>query len=81
MSTMEYTKDEVAKHRTATDFWTVVDGVVYQLDEEFVRSIHPGGLYIMEAAGKDGSTLFHENHNPEAVMPALEEYRIGVIQQ
>lgn len=73
----EFTREEVAKHRTPRDFWTIVDGHVYHFDVEFVTALHTGGLAILEAGGKDGSVIFHEHHNPERVKPILNEYLIG----
>ncbi|KAL7695696.1 cytochrome b5 1 [Lotmaria passim] len=74
---VEYTAEEVAKHNTPRDYWTIVDGYVYHFDVEFVTTLHPGGLYILEAAGKDGTKLFHEHHNVERVVDVMREYRIG----
>ncbi|GET93566.1 hypothetical protein, conserved [Leishmania tarentolae] len=73
----EYSRDEVALHCTAQDFWVIVDGYVYHLDAEFVTMLHPGGRIILEVAGKDGSAMFRDHHNLEKVMPILEEYCIG----
>ncbi|KPI89004.1 putative cytochrome b5 1 [Leptomonas seymouri] len=80
MST-EYTLEEVARHNTPRDFWTVIDGEVYHFDVEFVTTMHPGGLYILEAAGKDGSKLFHEHHNAERLRDMMRDYHIGKVKQ
>ncbi|KAK7200552.1 cytochrome b5 1 [Novymonas esmeraldas] len=78
---MEYTREEVAAHRTPRDFWTIIDGDVYHFDVEFITTLHPGGLIILESAGKDGSVAFHDNHDMERVKPVLDEYRIGKLKR
>lgn len=79
--TMEYAKEEVAKHNTVQDFWTIVYGKVYHLDEQFVKTLHPGGEYIMAAAGKDGTFLYEDNHHPETAMEFLQEFYIGKLKR
>lgn len=50
------TSDEVAKHSSASDCWTIVEGKVYNITS-YVRS-HPGGNEILRACGTDATTLF-----------------------
>ncbi|KAG5490623.1 hypothetical protein JKF63_00744 [Porcisia hertigi] len=76
-----YTRDEVAAHCTPKDYWTIVDGYVYHFDIDFITTLHPGGLSIVEAAGKDGSLMFHENHDFEKVKPLLDKYCIGELRE
>lgn len=52
------TKAEVAKHSSASDCWTIIDGVVYDITSYVSR--HPGGDEILRACGGDGSTLFNK---------------------
>ena len=52
------TKAEVAKHSSASDCWTIIDGVVYDITPYVSR--HPGGDEILRACGGDGSTLFNQ---------------------
>jgi cytochrome b involved in lipid metabolism len=56
----EYTIEEVEKHRSLDDFWTVIDNDVYNLTEFAHR--HPGGNSIMMAAGVDATVNFHTHH-------------------
>ena len=51
---------ELAKHNTAKDFWTAVDGLVY--DVTLFAPQHPGGKTIMQGAGKESSEVFHKRH-------------------
>lgn len=55
------TMDEVAKHSSEQDAWTVFEGRVYNLTPYF--QFHPGGKStLMEIAGCDCTHLFHETH-------------------
>ena len=49
--------DEVAKHKTREDCWTVVDDLVYEVTVYI--PYHPGGRKIMLGAGKEASQVFH----------------------
>lgn len=57
-SVSEFTKEDVAKHSTKEDCWTIIDNTIYNLTSYIPR--HPGGSEILEACGKDGSSLFNE---------------------
>lgn len=48
---------DVAKHNTAEDCWTAIEGKVYNLTSYVNR--HPGGPSILQACGKDGTSLFN----------------------
>ena len=67
------TMDEVAKHKTLTDCWTVFKGVVYNIGP-FVK-YHPGGIDdIMKGAGRDSTELYLKYHpwvNADAVLGKL----------
>lgn len=53
--------DEVQRHCTAEDCWTVLHGKVYNLTPYF--GFHPGGAKILMAcAGRDGTALFQKYH-------------------
>ena len=73
-----YTKQEVARHNSINDAWTIIDGVVYDITKWIPN--HPGGtLAIMQIAGKDGTALFRGNpiHAQKGAMNILKKYRIG----
>ena len=56
------TSDEVKKHNSASDCWSIIDGVVYDLTN-WVDS-HPGGSSRITAiCGKDGTSNFLGQHN------------------
>ncbi len=53
---------EVAKHNSASDCWSVVNGNVYNLTSYIQR--HPGGQSALKnICGKDGSAAFTNQHN------------------
>merc|ERR1712217_50416 len=58
---LRLTAEEVAKHRKASDCWTIFQGKVY--DITLYVSFHPGGKgQIMKGAGKDCTNLYNESH-------------------
>jgi cytochrome-b5 reductase len=50
------TMEEVARHNSEVDAWTVVEGKVYNISP-FLK-LHPGGKKILRAAGIDGTDIF-----------------------
>lgn len=75
------TRTEVEAHRTKGNFWTVVDGIVYDLSN-YVDD-HPGGPMIMNAAGADASVMFHTYHihDPAKAAAVLRKFRIGQLSE
>lgn len=73
------TIDEVAKHNTLADCWSVINDKVYNLTNFAPK--HKGGAERIELiCGKDGSSLFGKQHGgapqPELVLKNLQ---IGVL--
>lgn len=56
--TKTFTMDEVSRHNTRRDCWTVISGDVYDLTD-YVNG-HPGGTEILRACGIDATSLFNE---------------------
>jgi len=55
------TEEEVARHASAGDCWTIFQGRVYDISPYI--DYHPGGKrQIMQGAGKDMTNLFHKAH-------------------
>jgi cytochrome b involved in lipid metabolism len=53
-----YTMQEVAKHNTVEDCWTVFEGRIYDITE-YAQIAHPGGKKIYLGKGKDCTELFN----------------------
>jgi uncharacterized protein with NAD-binding domain and iron-sulfur cluster len=77
-----YTMDDVRKHNTKDDLWTVYDNNVYDITK-FVKS-HPGGNIIINAGGKRLDKVWedygYEWHMKNSkVMEELDKYKIGTV--
>jgi cytochrome b involved in lipid metabolism len=76
-ATTTYTAADVAKHATASDCWSIVDGKVYNLTNWVGK--HPGGpAVIVSMCGTDGTALFTSKHKGSVTAAAaLNGYLIG----
>lgn len=75
-----YSKSTVAKHHTAANCWSIVDGKVYNLTKYVAK--HPGGRKrIIRMCGKDASAAFHGQHSmgSRANKVVLTRYLIGTV--
>jgi cytochrome b involved in lipid metabolism len=71
-----FTLDEVQKHNTKKDAWTIIENKVYNISSWIPK--HPGGEIIMQALGKDATQLFLNNTHPSYVRKTiLPKYYIG----
>jgi cytochrome b involved in lipid metabolism len=73
----KFTMDEVKKHTSNTDCWTVIDGGVYDLTEW--AALHPGGPTVIRSlCGRDATADFLGRHSNQTD-PAreLSNYLIG----
>jgi cytochrome b involved in lipid metabolism len=70
---------EVAKHNSASDCWSVVNGNVYNLTSYIQR--HPGGQSALKnICGKDGSAAFANQHsNQGKPNNVLQGFLIGAL--
>lgn len=58
---LRVTQEELKKHNTTEDAWTVLQGRVYNITPYL--KFHPGGVdELMKVAGKDGTKLFKYFH-------------------
>lgn len=74
----DYTKDDVAKHNSPDDAWTIFEGKVYDVTK--YASYHPGGTdTIMMVAGKDSTALVYQYHHWVNVKYLLEKFQVGVL--
>ena len=51
----EYTRAEVALHKTPQDLWIIIDGKVYDVSNWIKR--HPGGERILKNSGGQDATV------------------------
>ena len=74
------TSDEVKKHNSASDCWSIIDGVVYDLSN-WVDS-HPGGSSRITAiCGKDGTSSFLGQHNnSNSAKSRLKGFELGKLE-
>ena len=75
----QYTLEEVAKHKTKSDAWIVIEGKVANITNWIPK--HPGGDIIMKGVGKDATKLFNSIGHDEYAMKMLKKYQIGIIKQ
>jgi cytochrome b involved in lipid metabolism len=74
------TSDEVKKHNSASDCWSIIDGAVYDLTN-WVYS-HPGGASRITAiCGKDGTANFSDQHgNSSSAKSRLKSFELGKLE-
>ncbi|KAI9909143.1 hypothetical protein PsorP6_014636 [Peronosclerospora sorghi] len=70
--------EEVTRHNTETDCWSVLDGKVYNMTPYL--KFHPGGIAdLMLSAGGDCTDLFNEKHPWVNGHSMLEKCYIGLL--
>lgn len=74
-----FTKEEIAKHDSASSCYSSINGFVYDLTTWISK--HPGGkTAILSICGKDGSTAFTGQHGgKEKQEVKLETFKIGSV--
>lgn len=72
-----YSVDEVAKHSTDEDLWTVYEGRIYDITE--YAKVHPGGRKLFLGKGKDCTELFQQYHPWVNCHAMLQKYQVGVM--
>ncbi len=75
----ECTMRDVEKHNKPGDAWTVIHGKVYDITK-FIKK-HPGGMIIMNVAGRDGTKYFDYIQHPEYVRNVMEKYFRGYLKK
>ncbi|EFA77103.1 cytochrome b5 reductase [Heterostelium album PN500] len=73
-----YTWDEVSKHTQKNDFWTVVNGYVYDLTAYL--PLHPGGFNLLfRCAGQNATNDFEAMYHSRNAKLILECFIIGKV--
>jgi NAD(P)H-flavin reductase len=76
MQKKKWTRDEVAKHNTKEDFYTIVHNKVYDMTHYVDK--HPGGYDLLfKNAGKDSTADFEAMYHSLKARNLLEEYYVG----
>jgi len=70
----QYTIEEVSKHNSKEDCWTIVDNKVYDISEYIALNIH--GKIILSACGKDATSSFNSKHSQKS-KEKLNQYYLG----
>lgn len=80
-SVKSYSLSEIAVHNNKTSCWTTIEGKVYDITSYVPR--HPGGeANILKVCGKDGSSLFGNQHGNDAKPNnMLATFEIGILTQ
>jgi len=77
-SKREYTRDEVASHKTAESLWVIIDSKVYDLTK--FADLHPGGVHVLlEVAGRDATEEFYGLHRQAVLLKYAPRLEIGSI--
>ena len=75
----QYTLEEVAKHKTKSDAWIVIEGKVANITNWIPK--HPGGDIIMKGVGKDATKMFKSIGHDEYAKKMLKKYQIGILKK
>ena len=75
----EYTLEEVAKHKTKSDAWIVINGKVANVTKWIPN--HPGGDIIMKGVGKDATKLFNSIGHDDYARKLVKKYQIGIVKK
>lgn len=71
-----FTADEVARHNTKEDCWTIFEGKVY--DVTTYLDDHPGGAdRLLSVAGRDGTTDFNKAEHSGNARNIRDKYLLG----
>jgi cytochrome b involved in lipid metabolism len=73
-----YTMEEVKKHNSPDDAWTVIGGKVYDITSYVMQ--HPGGRLILAVVGKDSTEMLNRVHIDLKLEEFLSPYLIGIIE-
>ncbi|THH27858.1 hypothetical protein EUX98_g6331 [Antrodiella citrinella] len=77
----EFTREEVAQHKTANNLWIIIDTKVYDVTR--FKDLHPGGASIFledDVLGKDVTETFYGLHRHEVLLkPQYARLQVGTI--
>lgn len=70
---------DISSHSTASDCWTIIDGVTYNITEYISSNTHPAGnASLLAICGKDGTRVFNNirKHNSSLTSNVLNKYKV-----
>ena len=77
-TTIALTSAEVAKHNSASDCWTIINGKVLDLSS---FTSHPGGSNYVPYCGKDGTAAYNSISHSSYADALMNSYAIGTLGQ
>lgn len=74
-----YSLSDVALHKTTSDCWAIIDGMVYDITSYVESAQHPGGSNISQCCGVDCSKAFNiiRKHSSGLTDNVLKQYYLG----
>lgn len=76
----DYTWEEISKHNTVEDAWTVYGNKVYNIT--YYLKYHPGGVDIMKSVlGKDCQAQFMKFHGYLKIDNFIKPFQIGTVKE
>jgi len=73
-----YTFEEISHHNQRNDFWTIINGKVYDLTDYLM--MHPGGYNLLfKQGGRDGTHDFEGMFHSRNAKAILEKFYIGKV--
>jgi len=73
----KYTLDEVKKHNTESDAWTVINDKVLNITEWVPK--HPGGKIIRNGFGINATEMFKFHNHSTQAKEKLNDFQIGIL--
>lgn len=74
---LPYTLEDLKSHNRKNDCWMAIEGRVYDVTKYI--TFHPGGDILLDAAGKDGTSLYQHYHPWVNVQALIGKYQIGYL--
>lgn len=70
---------DISSHNSASDCWTIIDGITYNITDYIASKEHPSGnTDLISICGKDGTETFDSirKHSSQKTINVLNQYKI-----